>query len=304
MLYSVNTSGKPVMLNVLANTDTSIVGLEIGNSRIISMSEKELCEIDSKAHRGMMEYHRIRTLFKYHVLKEPLIVMETIGKNEISGGHRVPDMLKLYKSADIFSCYTTYYKFEQNNLTHGGFGEVLLREHPICWPVKPYTMTEEERTQFETWWKSHKNIFDACNNSDFEQIVKLYLDSFMMEDAETAFVVLCVVLEKLFGTPDNNELTYRISRGTALFLSSDRSEMRNIYSQVKKLYKFRSKYVHAGTQIEWKNLFELREIVRKIIVNMSEHEMNKSCFNFKKFAQELAFDGYVKEAVSIAMSSD
>ncbi len=303
MPYSVNTSGKPVMLNVLANTDTSIVGLEIGSSRIFSMSEKELCEIDSKAYRGMMEYHRIRTLLKYHVLKEPLIVMETTGEKEIPGGYRVTDILKLYKSADIFSCYTTFYKLTQNTLTHGGFGEVLLREHPIYWPVKPYTMTEKERAQFEPWWQLHKDILDACNNPDFEQIVQMYLDSFMMENAETAFVVLCVILEKLFGSPDG-ELTYRISRETALFLSSDRNEMRDIYSQVKKLYNCRSKYVHAGKKIEWEHLFELREIVRKIIVHMFEREMHKSCFDFKKFAQELTFDGYVKEEAPRATSCD
>jgi len=304
MSYSVNTSGKPVMLNVLANADASIVGLEIGSSRIVSMSENELCQIDLMSHGAMLEYHRSQTLFKYRASKEPLIVMETIGENGVPAGHReILDMLKLYKSADIFSCYTTFYKFKQNKLTHGGLGEVLLREHPTHWPDKPYTMTEEERLQFEPWWKSHKDIFDTCNNSKFKQIVRMYLDSFMMEDAETAFVVLSVVLEMLFGSP-NNELTYRISRGAALFLSADRGEMRTIFSQVKRLYTLRSKYVHEGTKIEWEKLFELREIVRKIIIDMYERQMNKSCFSFQKFAEELSFDGYVKEAVSLALPSD
>ena len=58
----------------------------------------------------------------------------------------------------------------------------------------------------------------------------------------------------LFGAP-NGELTYRISRGTALFLSSDRDEMKTIHSQVKKLYNLRSKYVHEGKNVEWEKLF-------------------------------------------------
>ena len=164
-------------------------------------------------------------------------------------------------------------------------------------------MTEEERTQFEPWWESHKKIIATNNNSKFKEIVRMYFDSFMMESSEMSFVVLSVVLEMLFGAP-NGELTYRISRGTALFLSSDRDEMKTIHSQVKKLYNLRSKYVHEGKNVEWEKLFELREIVRNIIVLMYENKMNLNNFSFKKFSEELSFDGYDKEAVSIAMSRD
>jgi len=311
MNYTLNTSGKQVMLNVLANADMSIVGIQVGNSRIISMQESELSAIVLGVYGDMMSYHLFRTLAKYHVIKpredgtnEPLIVMETIEDNGMPVDYRrILDLLKLYKSADIFSCYTTYYKIEQEKIKHCNRGEILMFEHPIYWPNKPYTMTVDECEQFDHWWETHKDIFDENSNSKFKRILRMYLDAFMMMDAETSFVVLSVVLEMLFGAP-NGELTYRISRGAALFLSSDRSEMRNIHSQIKKLYNIRSKYVHEGRNIDWEKLFELREIIRKIIIFMYERGMNKSDFNFKKFAEELSFDGYVKEAVAIAKSDN
>lgn len=310
MNYTINKSGKLVMINVLANADPSMIGMQIGDSQIISMDVDELDTIILNAYGEFMRYHYVHTLMKYHVLepntdgtKKPLIVMETVEKDNFPTNYKeILNLLKLYKAIDIFSCYTAFYKFKNGRLTHGGAGEIIQPEHPMYWPQKSYVISQEDQEQFGQWYKTYKDIFNVNNNDKFKQIVKMYIDSFMMDSAEISFVILSVILEMLFGA-SGSELTYRISRGAALFLSSNRDEMKDIHSRVKKLYNLRSKYVHEGREIEWERLFELREIVRRIIVRMYECKMNKNFFNFKKFAEELSFDGYVKEAVSIARSN-
>lgn len=305
MPYTLNASGKRVMLNVLANADASMIGIQIGNSRIISMQENELSAIVLSVYGAFMRYHLFHTLAKYHVLKpkddgtsEPLIVMETVEENDVPVDYRkILNLLKLYKSTDIFSCYVAFYKYKDNAWSHGGAGEMIQPEHPVYWPYKTYEMTQEERTQFFSWYSEHLGMFGNDNNEKYKQIVRMYLDSFMVGNAEMSFVILSVILEMLFGAP-NGELTYRISRGVAVFLSTSRDEMRNIQAQVKKLYALRSKYVHEGKKIQWEKLFELRELVRRIIVLMYEREMNKSNFDFKMFADEITYDGYEHGSVS------
>ena len=54
----------------------------------------------------------------------------------------------------------------------------------------------------------------------------------------------------------------------------------------------RSKYVHEGKRVKDEQLFELREIVRRVIVLMFERGMHKPDFDFKSFSDELTYDGY------------
>lgn len=298
MEYIPTTSGERVRLDVLANADKSIVGLQIGNSKIISMQYADFWTLVVSV-LGEREINNFEvTLFKYHVTParkeneeydDSIIVMETVG--DCLSTDTILDVLKLYQSADIFSCYLFSYRIVDGRLRSGGLGKVWVREHAINWPFKPYKMTNEERNEFCKWFQSHEEMCAVDQNEKFKKMKRLYLDSYLLDNADLSFAMLCVVLEMMVNS--TYEMTYRISRSVGLFLSSNKNEMRDISKCVKHLYGIRSKFVHEGKSVSWEDLFELREIVRKILVIMYEKEMHKIGFDFKTFSDELTFEGYL-----------
>lgn len=297
MEYMFTTTGERVRLDVLANADKSMVGLQIGNSKIISMQHAEFLALVVSV-LGEREINNFEvTLFKYHVMPahkeneeydESIIVMETVG--DFLSTDTILDILKFYKSADIFSCYMFSYRIADGKLHSGGLGKVWLREHAINWPSKPYEMTNEEQNEFFKWFESHREMCAVDQNEKFRKMKKMYLDSYLLDNADLSFAMLSVVLEMMVSS--TSELTYRISRSVGIFLSSNKTEMRDIFKRVKRLYGIRSKFVHEGQSVSWEKLFELREIVRKIIVLMYEKEMHKKEFDFKTFSDELTYKGY------------
>lgn len=297
MNYEIITSGERVRLDVLANADKSVVGLKVGNCRIITIDFTEFYSLVISV-LGQKEINNLyTTLFKYHCLppKEEgtetdnsIVVMETVGDTFCC--ESFVDSLKLYQSADIFSCYFFSYRFTSGSVCGGGIGKIYLREHQINWPFKPYKLTNQTYNNFQEWFETHQDICGSNQNDKFKKIKTLYLDSYLTDDADQSFVMISVGLEMLFGA--DVELTYRISRGVALFLSHDRDEMQKIFKNVKRLYKVRSKYVHEGKSVGWEELFELREILRKVIVLMYESGMHSEKFDFSAFSEELTFRGY------------
>lgn len=291
-MYEINKTGERVRIDVLANVDNSMVGLHIGNSRIISIPFNDLFAIVVKI-LGEREINHFQTeLFKHHALplqdQNEITVMETTG--DVFQAINLDD-LKLYKSADVLSCYFFAYKYYDCQIHNGGLGKVYLREHSIYFLSEKYTMTDFERTDFPLWVKAHEKISRSSEQNDkFNKMMRLYLDSYLTDYTELAFTMLTVVLEMLFGS--QSEITYRISRGVALFLSNSREEMELYFNIVKRLYSIRSKFVHEGKSIELSSLYELREITRKVIVLMYEKGMDKKEFNFKEFANQITFNGY------------
>lgn len=305
MAYQIKSTGNRVIINVLANCDKSVIGLEVANSKIISINFYDLQKLVISL-LGVQEINNFNlTLFKYHIFPiqredgtsdETIIVMETIEEPEqaLVEPNSILDALKLYQSSDIFSCYLLSYQVIHGELKGGGIAKILLREHAIYWPTKAYEMTDESKASFHTWFESHKKIHSAGHNEKSKQMLRLYLDSYLPDDSNQSFIMLTIVLEMLFGS--TVELTYRISRGVGVFLSKNREEMKKIVKSMKQLYSLRSKYVHEGKEIPWEALFELREIVRRTIVLMYERGMCSSEFNFKVFSEDITYDGYLKES--------
>lgn len=300
MGYKIKMTGEHVRLDVLANADQSMVGLQTDNSRIISMHYSEFLDLVT-AVLGEREINNFElTTFKYHVfpiqqangeINDSIIVLETI--EDVIEAETVLDMLKLFQSSDIFSCYLFSYRVSEGKLCGGGIGKIFIREHAINYPYKPYQMTDESRAEFQPWIDTHREILSDGANEKYSRMKRLYLDSYLLDDADQAFAMLSIVLEMLVDS--TSELQYRISRCAAVFLSKSRSEMKEIFQSVKRLYGIRSKYVHEGKRVSWDNLFELRELARRVIVLMYEKGMHRKGFDFRAFSTELTYDGYAQE---------
>lgn len=132
MEYEINKSGEAVRIDVLANADWSVLGLQIGNSRIKLIPFDDLVEIVVTLY-GKEEINHFKTdLLKYQVFPSQeqniIIVMETTGTIFPTIDL---DYLKLNKSNDILSCYFFVYKFSDNQIQQGGHGRVYIREHFI-----------------------------------------------------------------------------------------------------------------------------------------------------------------------------
>ena len=303
MTYQIKATGEPIELHVLANCDNSVVGLEVDNCKIIEMDYDDFYNLVI-ATRGEQEKNRfIHTLFKYHVFprnsketkenNESIIVLEKAGKSvgRLSFVPFILETLKLYQATDIFSCYMISYCVKNGQINHGGTIEFILREHGLNTPSERYSLSDERKNSFNQWLESHQIVYED-QNQKFRTMLRLYLDSFLLHDANQSFVMIMIVLEMLFGS--QNELVYRISRGTGVFLSHSREEMREIMNSVKSLYNRRSQYVHSGKSISYEELYQLRDIVRKVLVVMYEKGMHKEGYDFETFAKEIVFDGYPK----------
>lgn len=301
MEYVINQSGNRVVLDLLANATKSLVGLEVNNCRIISIPYSELYAMVLSVYGAKGEWVFIRETSKYHTMPlsdaedDSVIVLESVevegSGDTVASDYTILEALKLYQSSDIFSCYSLSYRVKDGKIQHGGRGETFLWQHGIHWPEKPYETTDDARSNFNAWLNEHKDLFRSGHyNEKFRQMKRLYLSSYLTDDANLSFVMLSVVLEMLFG--GNSGLSYRISRGVGMFLSTDREKARSLFARMRRLYDMRSKYVHEGKRVKDEQLFELREIVRRVIVLMFERGMHKPDFDFKSFSDELTYDGY------------
>lgn len=296
MEYSIDKSGNRVILNVLANADESMIGLHINNSKILSINYSDLLSLVLATLGERERNYFDLSLIKYHAFPvsqksgeadNPIIVMETIGSIDFEG---ILDALKFYKTVNIFSCYLLSYRYVDEKIYCGGIGKVFLYEHAIQWPDKPYCMTEEDKVHFKQWFKENAEMMYGEHNDKFTKMKSLYLNSYWIGNVEQSFVMLSVILEMLIGA--TQEMTYRISRNVGAFLSTNSVEMSAIIKRIKRLYNVRSKYVHEGKSIVNDDLYDLREIVRKIIVLMFEKGMHKPGFDFKQFSDEISLAGY------------
>ena len=111
-------------------------------------------------------------------------------------------------------------------------------------------------------------------------------------------LVLWLALESLFGPEDAREITFRISQRIAFFLESDRARARELYSNVKESYSWRSKVVH-GLRLEkltpeksQKLLLELEGLVRRSLLTILSEETMIATFDEKtreEYLDGLAF---------------
>lgn len=101
------------------------------------------------------------------------------------------------------------------------------------------------------------------------------------------FLILWLVIENLFGPEDAREITFRLSQRVALFLSSDTGAARQLFSQVKVSYAWRSKLVHGLrlaklTEAESTTLIvQLESMVRQSLVAILSDDVLMTTFDGK-----------------------
>lgn len=292
MPYRLRESGNQVILSVLIGADQPMIGLSVKHSKIISMKFGELDSIIQEAYgiaeknrflNSVMDHYRFPTTHGevLNLNDCDLIVLETVcdSPSDYFATDMILRALKLYHGADIYSCYSVNYRFEDGKIRFGGLGETVQYRHAIGLVKPHYSLTEQEKTDFPAWYSSVfiKTFQPYCNES-YRAMVHRYDTSYLIGICEAEYVMLFTILETLFGT-DLTKITSHIAKGTSALIGGSSKEKRSLRNQIYQLYEVRSRYVHDGNDVPQESLFELREIVRRVLVeicNRGYHTKDKS----------------------------
>lgn len=112
------------------------------------------------------------------------------------------------------------------------------------------------------------NAMKNTNNNYFNRAIEFYNDSFDSEKITNRYILIFSSLEAIFNL-DTEDITEKISRYSAKLLAEgNEEEFKQVYLDIKKLYKKRCDYIHGS---KTNNILEedeklLRFYVRKIIL--------------------------------------
>lgn len=297
MAYQIRDDCQRVALYVLVGADRSLVGMTVHNCRVVSMTFVELGNIVLGTY-GRDAYLQMLTSVaegKYILDNNDLIVLEIA---DFSGGQidsydqHIFTLMKLFKAEDIFSCYSIIYSCQEGRLINQGFVHKIEYKHAVV-PCQPrYIMNDEEKNYFPAWFDKYiPELFSIELNTQFKDMLHSYDKSYLIGIPEMEFIMLFSILEMTFGV-GNTEITYQISRGTALLLSKNADEMSQLYKHMKKLYSERSKYVHSGEKVKPESLFELRDIVRRVLIKLIDLGYHCKGSSFDELRNKILLGGF------------
>lgn len=262
-------------MSVLVGADPSLVGLKVNNSTIISMKYKELFAIAISIYGTSEERNFLYALSDHHLLPDydsDIFVLETICTDPLDdfASELIPKALKLYHGADIYTCYSINYRIEDGKLRFGGLGNICKGFYHSRGLIVPhYELTEEQKNEFPTWYESTFLKINFGDRSDkYKAMIRMYDTSYLIGICESEYIMLFTVLEMLFGTDSNDKISKNIRKGTSKLLGTSAKERKTLNNKVHYLYEVRSRYVHNGMNVNHKDLFELREIVRRVLIEI------------------------------------
>lgn len=297
MAYQIRDDCQRVALYVLVGADRSLVGMTVHNCRVVSMTFTEFGNIVLRTYGRDAYLHMLTSITEGKIIldKNDLIVLEIadFSGEQIGFYDRYLFMLmKLFKAEDIFPCYSIIYCCQEGNLVNQPFIHKVEYKHAVV-PCQPrYKMNEIEKIFFPKWLDKYiPALFATGLNAQFENMLHSYDKSYLIGIPEMEYIMLFSILEMTFGA-GNTEITYQISRGTALLLSQNADEMEQLYKRMKKLYNARSKYVHGGEKVKPENLFELRDIVRRVLIKLIDLEYHRKEKTFDELRNKILLGGF------------
>ncbi|MBL7153578.1 MAG: hypothetical protein ISS79_07655 [Phycisphaerae bacterium] len=181
-------------------------------------------------------------------------------------------LLRLFKEGNVVLGYSFLYHDQGE-----GRGPRIcnqLREYPIA-DGTIFKLAPEEVPAAQSFITSTSLPFSY-------PFLQLAFDSFErsyeLHHNELSFLSLMIAMEILFKPKDaRQELTYRVSRNTAVLLGKSIDEGDRIFKEIKSLYSKRSKLVHTGdnTIISQADVLNLRRYVRESIKEILRTQMDK-----------------------------
>ena len=266
-------------LAFLANVDDSILKLSFGEGfRIEIMSQEDvkpfLQKIDffygTEGQRDILSSGTLPSC--YCIIKDNIATFDSTpqggviakwGKlNQIHTplSNKIK-LLRLYKEGDILLRFSFLYFGDK---TKPGVFE-NLREGPL-WGKSTFSLNASEVPEAQS-------LVNAIRIPFQYEFLKLAFDSFNlsyeMHSPNLLFLSLMISMEAMLNH-DRSEVTFQVSRNTAVLLGKDKDNAEQIFRNMKELYKQRSKIVHGSKvqktkRISGPDIVNLREYVRQSI---------------------------------------
>lgn len=126
----------------------------------------------------------------------------------------------------------------------------------------------------------------GLKNSRFKRALEFYFNSFMASNTSVNFTLLFSSLEALFNL-ESDKITETIASSTSKIMFVDERVEKKIKYKMKDYYDRRSSYIHGNEpkEITEKRQFDLREIVRKVILIYWQISMTENIFDSKKILE-------------------
>jgi hypothetical protein len=172
----------------------------------------------------------------------------------------------------------------------------IAKYDPLC-PLPDYVDNAYDVDEFERARLLFKALTSLPQNGTLRTAVQATMRALAEQGWALRFLVLWLALESLFGPEDARETTFRLSQRIALFLSADRGTARDLFTEVKASYSWRSKVVHGlrlaklTSDESHRLLVSLESIVRRSIVRILSNVSLTAIFDGKK--REEYLDGLV-----------
>lgn len=252
-------------MGLLTKTDSSILGLKLEHGfKIEKIGGEELIDLIAKLE-GISKFPaRVKVVTKAYLNigeNKAYIITNLIDGIESTETGEIDDknfkaldsyeikygkylyekltLMRLFKEGHLFMP-ERYYFFEDDEtvifLEKNGMGEDLQRG-------TTYSLEKPELQDLQTFIQNielpFKNPSLKLSHQNFEMAYSIY-------HKDLSFLALMISMECLFNPSGEGELTYRISRNTAVLIGKDKEDSENICIKMKKLYGKRCDIVHQG----------------------------------------------------------
>jgi hypothetical protein len=178
-------------------------------------------------------------------------------------------LMRLFKEGSIdIPCVYIYEKNER-----GKIEKMWSREGHSIDPNIHYHLSEDEKIELGVFLRQYTFPF---SQSYIQLAIENFDQSYNNSNENLAFLSLMIAVEILFND-SASELKFRITRGMAVLLGKDKSDCRQIYVHMKKLYDKRSTLVHTGkASISLEDVIVLRNGLRLSIKKLLHLGLSKA----------------------------
>lgn len=291
---------KIYFMGLLANTDSSILDVELDNGfSIKSISESECFDFISnldglpysdfviKLHSHYRclnssegKFYVVSNSIDTDVNNDDVGISTNLTSNIPEFNHNliqgylnpVIQAMRLFKEGNICMPLSYYYSID-NNIPK------RLERHNTNFHIshEQYTLDDSEISNLQRFIKEIKLPF---KKSFLQLAFENFELSYQIHNTSISFLSLMISLETLFHPADKQELIYRISRNAAVLLGKTgkcEKSSNDINSDIKKLYDKRSKIIHTGKSniVNQDDLLKLRGYVRDAIIRIDKIDKTK-----------------------------
>lgn len=149
--------------------------------------------------------------------------------------------------------------------------------------LEKYMEVKIARDKKEYFLENFEELFDKMSDNEIlKLIIEIYDSNLYTSNFRILFINFTTCLELLL-VQGRSEITYKISRGIAVLLSSSKKEGKILYEKMKELYNMRSVLVHEGKYDDTKfikkyntdPMREIKQITNEAIRKLIELNLDK-----------------------------